>query len=76
MPTFNTGSLRDGDDVEPNRQQVDRSSTECRLASGPPKVMKNGGGASFSLQRRLQPSNGWRVLACSSTERIASVIAR
>ncbi len=37
---------------------------ECRWASVPPKVMKNDGGASFSLQRRLQPAVVRRLLAC------------
>jgi hypothetical protein len=34
--------------------------------------MKNDGGASFSLQRRLQPAEAWRILACSSTERYST----
>ena len=29
---------------------------QCRRVCGPCKVMKNNGGASFSLQRRLQPA--------------------
>src|SRR3984957_7810111 len=35
-------------------------------------MMKNDGGASFSLQRRLQPAFFRRILACSSTERSAA----
>src|ERR1700722_6581378 len=35
-------------------------------------MMKNDGGASFSLQRRLQPAFVRRILACSSTERSAA----
>jgi hypothetical protein len=30
--------------------------------------MNNDGGASFSLQRRLQPANAWRILASSSAK--------
>ena len=38
--------------------------------------LKNAGGASFSLQRRLQPANLRRILACSSVERYSTLTER